>query len=68
MAKTIALEFTDAQWELIKEHYVTFDSQGMDVDFTDESFSATVKVVVGRKVSNTMNNKTKEANQNSYDV
>jgi len=68
MAKTIELEFTDAQWELIKEHYVTFDSQGLDVDFTDEAFSATIKTVVGRKVSNTMNNKTKEVNANSFDV
>ena len=68
MAKTIELEFTDAQWELIKERYSTFNEYGEEVAFTDGDFAATVKVVVGRKVSNTMANKEKEANQNSFDV
>ena len=68
MAIQITLDFTDAQWELIKEHYVTFDSKGLEVDFTDGTFASTVKIVVGRKVSNTMANKAKEANANSFDV
>jgi len=68
MAKTIALEFTDGQWELIKAHYDTFNEYGELVDCTEETFASTIKNVISFAVTNTMANKAKEANQNAFNV
>jgi len=66
MAKVISLEFTDEQWELIKNNYVTLNSVGLDVDCTEESFAYTIQVLIGRKVTSVMANKAAESSQNAF--
>jgi len=68
MSKIIPLEFTDAQWELLKDNYVTHDAVGVTVDCTEETFAYTMKVYISRKVTSIMANKAAEASQNAFDV
>ena len=68
MAKTIALEFTDAQWELIKEHYTILDDRNEGVECTEETFAHAVQRYIGIKVTSIIANKAKEANKDSFNV
>tara|TARA_R110000824_G_scaffold147237_1_gene316667 strand:+ start:960 stop:1166 length:207 start_codon:yes stop_codon:yes gene_type:complete len=68
MAKTIALEFTDAQWELIKDNYEAHDSSGSIIDCTEETFAAEMVKYISTRVTSIMANKAAEANQNAFDV
>jgi len=68
MSKIIDLEFTDGQWELIQDHYVTLDAEGVHVDCTEETFINSMKVYIGQKVTSIMANKAKEASQNAFNV
>ena len=68
MAKTISLEFTDGQWELIQAHYVTTDEKGRSIDCTEETFIENMKIYIGRKVTTVMANKAAVANQNAFNV
>ena len=68
MTKTIDIEFTDSQWELIKEHYSTFNEDGNLVDCTEETFAFTIKNTVSHVVTNTIANKAREASVDAFDV
>jgi len=67
MAKTIVLEFTDAQWELIQEYYVTYDGP-LPVDFTEESFIQAVQDYIGIKVTAFLQDKLHREHQNDFNV
>jgi len=67
MAKTIALEFTDSQWELIQEHYVVYTEQ-VPVDFTEAGFITAVQKEIGMVVTNIMHDKENRERQNVFEV
>ena len=68
MSVKIELEFTDGQWELIKNNYGTYDSDGERVDCTEETFIFTVKQYIGKKVTGTLATKAVEATQGAFEV
>ena len=71
MAKTITIEFTDAQWELIKEHYPKQyydDSYDMNSHsaWTEELVAKWLKFGVQSEVNDQMH--FKAGKTNSFDV
>jgi len=67
MAKIIALEFTDVQWELLQEHYVVYTEQ-VPVDFTEAGFITAVQKEIGMVVTNIMHDKENRERQNVFEV
>lgn len=68
MAKTISLEFTDKQWELIQANYPIHDATGDLVDFTEEGFNSTLISEVRTRVTAFIQDKVNREHQNDFDA
>ena len=74
MAVTVTIEFTDAQWELIEEHYekrkveISTDTRKLVADDKSAELAAHLKALVRRSVLKNMGKATIASQDNAFDV
>jgi hypothetical protein len=67
MAKTITIEFTDAQWELIKTHLPTGDADD-ESEWTVEKVAVYIQNTIKKEVTFQIEQKVMQAQGGVFDV
>ena len=70
MAVQITLDFTDAQWELVKEHFVVGSDKGsgQPIFATPETLKEKLEKMVRAEVTNSIKHKAAREQEDAFDV